>query len=229
VKRELPLAVVVDAALAGLLAAIVVAAVALFLAILLTATLVAAGRTAGRTAGSAEAATAGRPEATAATTGRPIEATAATAGIATATRRTTTTAEASAWRTTGAAGVTTATAAISAGTAGTAGARTAEGPRSAALALARFVDAKHASVELLSVELLQGLLCRFGGGELDEGEATRATCLTVDDDRHARHFSSVRAECFSEGGLVRVVVQVAHIELRSHGDGLLESTRTANG
>ena len=54
------------------------------------------------------------------------------------------------------------------------------------------------AVELLTVELLQRLLCTLSCRHFDEGEATRPTGLAIHDDRDAGYFASVGSKRLSE-------------------------------
>jgi len=85
------------------------------------------------------------------------------------------------------------------------------------VALPRLVDAELTSIEVGTIELLQRRLSLLGRRHLDEGEAARATCLSIDDDGDAGYLAAVAAEERAQRLLVGVVVQVAHIELRTHG------------
>jgi hypothetical protein len=181
-RRSLP-TVVVAAATATLLAAIIATAVTIAIAIALalaTTVTAASGRTKIRTWWAAKATT---TSAAIATSGRAAEAAAAgrTGAIATATAGWTaiSTAAGAAWTRT--------SERSSTATAGT-----------TCLALARFIDPKHATVELLTIELLQRLLSSFCSRHLDECEPSRASCLAVHDDRHARYFAAVCTEGCSE-------------------------------
>jgi hypothetical protein len=208
-RRWLPIAVVVDAtpARAALWLLLVVGAAVLLLVLVLAATIVAAGRerTGRRSAGREAARTTGWAAETAGTWW--------TAVAATAWRTTAIAAAAWTWWTAVAA-TTAGTRAAVAAASGTSRTRT---TGTTSLAFACFVDAKHAPVELLPVELLQGSLRELRRGHLDKRKATRATGLAVHDDGHARYLSAVLTERLSERVLGRVVIQVAHVELRSHG------------
>jgi hypothetical protein len=70
--------------------------------------------------------------------------------------------------------------------------------RTARLALARFVDAKHAAIELLTVELLECLRRAFGRRHLDEREPAGSSGLAIHDDGHACDLATVCPECFPE-------------------------------
>src|SRR5262249_37492467 len=58
-----------------------------------------------------------------------------------------------------------------------------ERARPTRLALTCLINAKHPPVEILTVELLHGLLRRLGGGHLHEGEPAGPTGFPVHDDR----------------------------------------------
>jgi hypothetical protein len=75
---------------------------------------------------------------------------------------------------------------------------TATATGTARLALARFIDPKHAAVELLSVELLERLRCPFGRRHLDEREPAGSSGLAIHDDGHACDLATVCPECFPE-------------------------------
>jgi hypothetical protein len=214
--ESLPIVAVVDAATALLLlvqgrsAAVAILVAIAWLAAASTAawgsvetaagrTIEAAGRTAGTIAATAAAGRTAGTIATATAAGWAAVAATATAG----------------WTAVAAAACAAITATAAAGT--------------ARLALASFIDPKLTTVEFVTVELLQRLRSTLGRRHLDEGEAARATRLSIHDDRHAHNFPAVGAECFSERCFVRVVVQIANVELRSHGLGLLTIRQTATG
>src|SRR5262249_33535267 len=97
----------------------------------------------------------------------------------------------------------------------------------ARVALARLVDPQRATVEVGAVELAHRGLRAFGGRHLDEREAARPAGLAIHDDRDAGDLSPVRPERLTEGFLARVVVQIADVELRTHG--ALQSLRAGSG
>ena len=72
------------------------------------------------------------------------------------------------------------------------------------------------AVELGAIQLLHRLLRELRRRHLDEREATRTAGLAIHDDGYARDLSAVAREQLPQRLLVRVVVQIAHVELRAH-------------
>jgi hypothetical protein len=195
------------------------------LAHLLAATAATAGRTARAeaTAGRTESTTCGRTAGTVATATTAGRTTGTIAATTTAGRTTGTVAAATAAatrRTAVAAATTTGRAAVAAAAAAATGAAIATAAATtgtASFTLSSLVDAEHAAVELLTIELLKCLLGCFRCRHLYEREPAGPAGLAVHDDGHARDLATVRTESVSEARFGRVVVQVAHIELRTHG------------
>jgi hypothetical protein len=61
------------------------------------------------------------------------------------------------------------------------------------------------------------LLRGFGSRHFNERESTRATSLSIDNDRYGGNLPTVLSKRLPERILGCVVVQIAHVELRCHG------------